>query len=242
MPRQCRTFAAETIKKDKDMKTNHMVQKALGCLALVMGLALLTSCDEDDKRSYKLSGDWYGDFGMYYYTNRGQRFDSYDTEIQFVQTTPWTNHGYGTQVDWYKYGPFEYIYHQFRWKIVDGVLFMNYKWESEWDATIYDYHMSGTTFTGYFGDSNEKFYLKKIYYDCDFSPYYYEDYGWGYYDTYPGYNPNPYWAPGKDRKPQEPMPIDTARVEVVMRGDTAITYPRPSEIHFGNRFSEGKVK
>ena len=71
--------------EEKDMKTNNMVQKALGCLALVMGLALLTSCDEDDKRSYKLSGDWYGDFGMYYYTNRGQRFDSYDTEIQFLR-------------------------------------------------------------------------------------------------------------------------------------------------------------
>ena len=51
MPRQCRTFAAETIKKDKDMKTNNMVQKALGCLALVMGLALLTASDEDDKGS-----------------------------------------------------------------------------------------------------------------------------------------------------------------------------------------------
>lgn len=223
------------------MKTRNILQNALCTMAMLLTLTMLTSCNEDDKRSYKLSGDWYGDFGMYYYTNRGQRFDSYDTEIQFVQSNPWTNHGYGTQVDWYKYGPYEYIYHQFRWEIVNGVLYMYYKWESEWNTKIYDYHMSWTTFTGYFGNSNEKFYLKKIDYECDFAPYYFSDYGWGYYNNYPGYTPYPYRASGKNNRKQKSTPIDTTKVEVVMHGDSAITYPQPSEIHFGNRFSENHI-
>ncbi|MBQ0019023.1 MAG: hypothetical protein KBT39_00695 [Bacteroidales bacterium] len=225
------------------MKTKSKLQAAFYALMMVISIGIFTSCDEDDKKAYKMDGDWYGDFGMYYYTNRGQRFDSYDTRMQFVQSSPWSNHGYGTQVDWYKYGPYEFIYHQFRWEVHNGTIFINYKWESEWNCQIHDYNLTWNNFYGYFGDSNEKFTLYKLY-DYDFQPYYAHDYGWGYFTTYPGYNPypyQPYYAPGINGKNKQTATIDSTKVDIVMRDGQPIAYPKTSEIHFGNRF-EDKAK
>ena len=114
-----------------------------------MALAgMLTSCDyiEDTRQSMVLSGEWKGDFGMYYeyVDGYGQcyTFDSYDTRITFIPAYSYAHHGTGTQVDYYDYGPYEYQYYSFRWSVSDGIITLVYDYDHQLDTRIGDYHMT----------------------------------------------------------------------------------------------------
>lgn len=155
-------------------------------LVMMMAAAVsFTSCeiDGDVHRSTHLSGIWEGDFGMYYEHPRYGRFDSYDTYIEFYPDYDYATHGYGKQCDWYAKGPYEYQYYTFNWEIYNGVIYLSYPYDHNLDTEIYDYSMSGSYFSGYFGGSNSRFRLRKCsdYYWSNYHNNY--DYGWrdGYY-------------------------------------------------------------
>lgn len=162
-------------------------------LCTVVAATTLSSCDEDLSLAVNLSGEWQGDFGMYYeYEYRGRvfRFDSYDTRIVFYPSYDYATHGYGKQVDYYSQGPYVYQYYYFNWYVDRGDLVLEYPYDHDLDAVIHDYHMYSNRFYGYFGTSGTRFSLYKTadYYDwANYSGNYYYDPRDGWYDYYPNY-------------------------------------------------------
>lgn len=145
----------------------------ISLMLLAVSSMAFVSCDEDVQRSITLSGQWNGDFGMYYIytTNRGReiKFDSYDTDIVFYPDYDYATHGWGKQVDWYEEGPYEKMFYHFKWSIKDRILYLEYPHNPELNTAIYDYKMREDYFTGYFENSSTKFRLHKIsdYYSWD---------------------------------------------------------------------------
>lgn len=161
-------------------------------IAMLTTCVSLTSCmDEDVEESIVLSGQWYGDWGMYYqtrdpYTGRVITYDSYDTDIVFYPDYNYATHGYGYQVDWYRYGPYEKLSFRFEWSITNGIVEIYYPGYPEYNTFIRDYRLSNDYFSGYLGNSNIRFNLAKIRDYYDWSYYYGYDYhpwGWGYSKT-----------------------------------------------------------
>lgn len=203
----------------------------------ILALGSLNSCvfieddDPDVNTSYYLSGDWQGDFGMYYdYYDRYGRFvdsfDSYDTDISFYPDHDYATHGYGYQVDFYRYGPYEKIYHSFEWEVRKETLYLYYMGERDLDTIIYDYRLTSTYFSGYFKSSDSRFSLKKYrgYYNWDS---YWHDYGsdsYGYYDRY-GWYDDYYNARTRSAAPA----VDAEELKADGKNFT---------IHFGNRFNK----
>lgn len=170
------------------------MKKFFGMLtALVMTSMAFTSCyhDDDIDTSMVLSGDWYGNFGMYYewQDRHGEIFvyDSYDTDISFYPDYDYATHGYGYQVDYYKHGPYKKIYHSFDWKVINERIYLYYHHDTEYNTVIRDYRMTRYYFTGYFSNGSEPFELEKYGEYYDWNPYWH-DYpdGWGYY-TFDGW-------------------------------------------------------
>ena len=163
-------------------------QITLLSMATLLGLCtLFTSCerDPDTEESIVLSGQWQGDWGMYYdyeYRGRIYTFDSYDTDIVFYPDYNYATHGYGYQVDWYREGPYSRLSFKFYWSINDGVINVSYPGYHEYDTTIREYTLTNDYFSGYLGNSDWRFNLRKIadYYDWS----YYYDYGDYHYWTY----------------------------------------------------------
>ncbi len=164
-------------------------------LIMIMTASAMTSCDEDQKLAFKLDGEWRGDFGMNYtidYRGRQYTFDSYDTYLVFYNDGIVASHGWGKQVDYYDYGPYEYQYYRFNWRIRDGIIHITYPHNPELEVTIYDYRMSYSHFTGWFGNSDISFDLRKLTGDYDWDYYcndysYYSRTGWSY-GNYPYYS------------------------------------------------------
>jgi len=147
---------------------------------------------EDTNQSMALSGEWRGDFGMYYtYVERGRTytFDSYDTYIRFIPDHAYAKYGVGTQVDYYEYGPYEYQYYSFTWSINNGVIYLSYDYDHELDTRISNYHMTNDYLTGTFPFSNSSFRLYKLTDYYSWTPYV-NAYGYG-----SRYNWNQYYAP-----------------------------------------------
>ncbi|MBQ0047971.1 MAG: hypothetical protein KBT33_10805 [Prevotellaceae bacterium] len=155
-------------------------------LAMVAICAMFTSCDKDVDRSIALSGQWTGDFGMFYnyeYTNpligisRTYTFHSYDTDIEFIPDYDYATHGYGYQVDFYREGPYKKISFRFSWSIDNGVIRMYYPGYPEYNGEIRDYRLNNSHFTGRFTNASAPFDLIKI------TDYYYWDeyYAWEYH-------------------------------------------------------------
>ena len=79
------------------------MKKAFSLLSIIAmaGLCLMfTSCSDDDtEEAMHLSGQWQGDWGMYYgytYPNGDYvEYDSYDTDIIFDPDYEYATHGYG---------------------------------------------------------------------------------------------------------------------------------------------------
>ena len=135
---------------------------------LMASICMFTSCVdiEDTNQSMALSGEWRGDFGMYYtyIDSRGHEytFDSYDTYIRFIPDHAYANYGTGTQVDYYEYGPYEYQYYHFTWSVNNGVINMYYDYDHDLDTRISNYHMTNDYLSGNFPFSNSSFRLYKV--------------------------------------------------------------------------------
>lgn len=169
-------------------------------IVALLGLcSIFTACetDEDVEESMVLTGQWQGNWGMYYdYEYRGKifTFDSYDTDIVFYPDYDYAPYGYGYQVDWYRTGPYERLSYRFNWSIRDGIVYLTYPGYPEYNTSIREYRLNNSRFTGYFSNGTEKFTLYKIadYYDWsyyyDYGDYYYwynDSWSWGgYYDDY----------------------------------------------------------
>lgn len=164
-------------------------------MALV-GLLCLVSCDEDKWTASRVSGDWYGDFGMYYeyqYNGRTYRYGSWDTKIRFSKT-PFTDHGTGYQVDYYDQGPYRYISYTFHWQVKNHDIILTYPHNPEWNTTIYDYQIANGYFRGYFGDSHTRFNLQSLT-DYDWNKYGSNDFYCDFNSGYNGYRP--WYAPSR---------------------------------------------
>jgi len=174
------------------------IKKYAMLLMATLGMGLLTSCetDPDTDRAMALSGQWYGDFGMYYNYQMPNgdivTFDSYDTNIVFYPEYDYACYGWGKQIDYYQYGPYEYQYYQFYWEMRNGVITLRYPYDPELNTSIYDYRLSYDWFTGYFNGSATPFRLRKLadYYNWSV---YTDTYGYGWRDSW-GY---PYYAKGQ---------------------------------------------
>ncbi len=153
--------------------------------------SLLTSCDEDLEEAYTLAGEWYGDFGMSYDAlvyGRPMTFRSYESKVVFYPHHDYATYGTGTQVDFYREGPYECMYYNFRWTIENGVIYLRYPYEDSYlNTEISDYALSYNQFKGYFGWTSTTFCLHKMSGYYDWSPYY-DSYGWyyreGWYSPY----------------------------------------------------------
>lgn len=172
-------------------------QYSLLSAILIACACLFSSCVniEDTNQSMVLSGEWQGDFGMYYtyVDNRGREytFDSYDTSIRFIPDHAYANYGTGTQVDYYEYGPYEYQYYHFTWSVNNGYIYLSYDYDHDLDTRISNYHMTNDSFSGTFPISDTSFRLYKMTdYYC-WTPYvntfgYGLRHDWGYYSTRSG--------------------------------------------------------
>lgn len=197
-----------------------------GTLTLLALCSLFVSCNEDVERSMALSGQWRGDWGMYYeieHRGRIYRFDSYDTDIVFYPARDYATYGYGYQVDWYREGPYERMSYRFEWSIDNDVVRMYYPGYPEYNARIHDYYLSYDVFRGYFDGSSTPFRLYKLvdYYNWD-------DYArWDYH-----YWDSPIWS-------WDIYYMAKSRDGQLMQNATADT---PSDsarvVKIGNRFDE----
>ncbi|MEE0520975.1 MAG: hypothetical protein UDK36_06250 [Bacteroidaceae bacterium] len=161
---------------------------------LLLTTFAFTSCekDEDVEESMYLTGQWYGDWGMYYtyeYRGRIYTFNSFDTDIVFYPDYDYAPYGYGYQVDWYDEGPYERMSFRFYWEIRNGIIYLTYPGYPEYNADIYDYRLSSNRFTGYFNSSSSMFTMRKIadyydwnyYYSWDYHYWYNNNWSWGGY-------------------------------------------------------------
>lgn len=154
--------------------------------------SVLTSCDTDPDHNVAriLSGEWYGDFGMYYtYEHHGRvyTFDSYDTDIKFFPDHDYATYGTGYQIDYYAHGPYEYQCYSFKWEILDTRIYLDYIDAPELSTCISDYEVVNNHFTGWFDGTDSFFDLVKTENYYDSFDYYYGD-GVYYYDRDNWYN------------------------------------------------------
>lgn len=159
--------------------------------AAVMSLVAFTSCDynndpfrgddynrgytnqgfsQDRNESMTLSGQWTGNYGMFYtYTQYGYSttYDSYKSDVIFNPDYSGATRGWGREVDWYNHGPYSVIQHKFYWEVRNGIVYLSYPSDSRLNCSIRDYCMTDYKFTGYFSNGYSRFTMSKIsdYYD-----------------------------------------------------------------------------
>lgn len=206
-------------------------------LLMIMTAGFLTSCEEDNKLAFRLEGGWRGDFGMNYtieYRGRQYTYDSYDTYLVFYNDGPfYSSHGWGKQVDYYEYGPYEYQYFSFKWSIHNGIIHITYPRNPGLEVTIYDYKMSWGHFTGWFGNSDISFDLRKLSDDYDWD-YYVNDYSYGYngtwsWDYYPYYSKSRSAVEGRTRTAADSTEVGTT-------GSLTIPEEEFRVVNIGNRY------
>lgn len=148
-------------------------------LLMVAGMAAFQSCEvyindddypgggSDRQRAYTISGEWQGDFGMYYtavhpYTRQAVTFDAAYSYVLFQSDYVGARQGWGKQIDYYASGPYTYQYYRFLWEVRNGVLYIEYPEDPNLNVAIYDYYLSSNTFTGRIGSSNFRFRLNSL--------------------------------------------------------------------------------
>lgn len=191
---------------------------------VLVAMTTATSCDRDREEAYILSGEWTGDFGMYYYDGYSDRtFWANYTDIRFVPSYDYATHGYGEEIDFFRPPcPIRYQSFYFHWEIRHGVIYLSFPYNHDLDVAIRDYRLNSDYFEGYFGDTNDYFRLVKLYnfYGWNsYDPYNY--YGYSYYDDY-------YYGYAKGRDASE-------REEHVVSGD-------PKDFRFGRSLSRKHVE
>lgn len=173
------------------MKTKYYFQTIL---LAILACTSFTSCDEWYDNDYLIArdikGEWAGDFGMnftytfsYYGRHYEETFDSYDTDIAFIPDYQGARQGWGRQVDYYQYGPYEKIYHEFDWRVRNEVLEIRYRRQNPGDpfldTNIYRYELDNLWFTGFFDNTEVPFRLRKLA-NYNWTPY--DNYNYYYYD------------------------------------------------------------
>ena len=152
----------------------HAYSKCLILTALIASAFCMTSCmDDDTKEAMVISGEWCGDFGMSYTEEYRGRYYTYDADITYLTFIPdydYATHGYGKQVDYYNYGPYEYQYFLFDWSIGNGVIYLRYRYDQQLDTRI-RYNMTNSTFSGVFPETGTSFRMRKIQDFYDWTPY-----------------------------------------------------------------------
>ncbi len=137
------------------------MKKVLPLVSFVLvAMLCFSSCSADENEARVLSGEWHGDWSMWYEDEFGRTWTSNDTYIRFDRGR--STSGEGTQVDYYRRGPYEYLVYRFYWSVSDGVIYLTYPHDPEMDVAIYDYHLSNRVFDGYFGSSRASFTMDKI--------------------------------------------------------------------------------
>ena len=187
-------------------------------LIAALGSLWLISCeDEDSTQAMVLSGQWTGNFGMYYdyeYRGRVYSFDADYTDIVFYPDYDYATHGWGKQVDYYYDGPYSYLYYRFDWRVDQGIIYLRYPYDSALNVTISDYKMNNDRFSGWFeGGAPSRFSLYKIVDYYDWTPYV-EIYGWGA----SGWTPDYYYDSRSDRADSLQVPFRSDEGRVLRRG------------------------
>ena len=184
--------------------------------ALLLALTTITSCDRDREEAYVLSGEWQGNFGMFYDDGYDIYYASY-SNIRFLPSYDYATYGTGEEIDYFRWPcPIRYQSFFFNWEIRHGIIYLSFPYNHGLDVAIRDYRLTYDYFEGYFGDSDDHFHLVKLY---DF-------YGWNSYDphTYYGYDYYPsYYVKGRD----------TADA-----GDTAAPSVSPDTFRFGRSLTQ----
>lgn len=224
----------------------------MAMLVMIMTAAMMTSCDDDQRLANRLDGAWFGDFGMNYtfYDRYGHEItvNSYDTYIVFYNDAISASHGWGKQVDYYKWGPYERIFNKFTWRIRDGIVYLSYPRNPDLDVEIYDFRMSYGHFIGWFGNSKDGFDLDKLREDYDWD-YYKGNYCEYYYSnwTYDGrYWYERYYAPSRSAVDGQEAAVAEEEIDFVNVRNTADnknvavhemkSSSTPTIIRMGNRY------
>ncbi len=143
----------------------------LSCIVATLGLCLLfTSCSKDEKIAMRLSGEWEGYWGMYYYDPMHPEWGEWDSDYSTVVFQPYEEYGTngdGYQIDWYSnqpndkgyVSPYERMTYHFTWRVVGKNIILNYPVNPEYNVTIKngEYDLSKKHFMGYFNNSTTRF-------------------------------------------------------------------------------------
>ena len=178
------------------------------CLILAGGM-MMVSCDEDMEDAIDLSGEWYGDMGMFIDLDGNPDttddiFDAYKTWIAFHQDDEFATYGWGEQVDFFDDGPYYRQNLYFNWRIRNQVLELTYPYNPGLDVRIRDYRFYDSRTTLRFTINNEyKCELYKLYDDQDNWYYinHYDHLDFNKYDYYYYYKrPNYSYTKSRDGK------------------------------------------
>jgi hypothetical protein len=145
-------------------------------MLMLIAIIALTSCDQDmlDRSEARtLDGTWSGYIDTYYADRWGLNDNSFRTTIYFERENPYG--GWGYEVDYNYYSRYnDYYYCEFRWKVVNGSIYISYA-DSSNDVIIYDYHLTDNYFDGYMDDGTHKEIHFRLDYDSSFD--------WNYWRT-----------------------------------------------------------
>lgn len=155
-------------------------------LIALVAIIGFSSCSDDEHEASVLSGEWEGDWNMWYEDDRGRIWYAAYTCVRFDRSTGTS--GTGIQVDYYDRGPYRCLNYRFRWEVRNGVIYLTYPGNHELDVDIYDYRLSNRYFDGYFGSSNAFFTMDKITSFDYWTPTIWVDSYWGYTAYYYGSN------------------------------------------------------
>lgn len=166
-------------------------------LFFIMSVALaatfaFSSCNSDDENEARvLAGEWEGDWGMWYEDEDGYIFDADYTYIKLVPDHSNATHGVGYQEDYYSWDTsgrvrsyYRYLWYKFDWEIRNGIIYLYYYDDLNLDSFIRDYRLDNTYFSGYFGDSPNRFRMSKLTDFYYWTPAMYIESGWYGYDVY----------------------------------------------------------
>lgn len=165
-----------------------ILRTALASLTAVLLLApALSSCDDDLDDSIRLSGEWTGNFGMFFDDGRGE-WDAAYTDIRFVPYDDYSTHGWGEEIDYFdRPCPIRWQSFRFNWTVSNGVIYLTYPYNAQLNTAIDDYHLTSSRFRGRF-DNGTPFSLVKLVDYYDWGLYGTDGYGCDYWDPY-------YYAP-----------------------------------------------
>lgn len=195
---------------------NHIAMKKLllSCFVIIGALVSLSSCsDSDHDEARVLAGEWKGNWGMWYQDDEGYTFDADYTYIRLIPDHYDATYGYGYQEDYYSwddthsvFSNYRYLWYRFNWEVRNGRIYITYPANHDLDAYIRDYRLSPDYFSGYFGDSNDRFRLVKLSDFYEWTPTVVVS-AWYGYSIYPGYSPNYQGQAGSKQYKQAPTII-----------------------------------